>query len=217
MPTRTIVMGKGTLAIRVADWFRHREEYTLKCVVPVVPEPNWTDSLVNWCRKTDVTYVASGSFKDIDRVRDPNWRMDLVVSVWYDRIIPTWFIQKCGRILNLHNSPLPRYRGVSPINWALKEGRNMHGVTLHEISPEVDEGPIVAQLQYSIYPDIDEVIDVYNRALAYGWVLFEQTIPILDRITPRAQDEAEASYHGRSEDHLLGERRGFTRHQSALD
>ena len=160
-----IVLGKGSLAIRVADWFRRAEPYELTAVVPVVPEPAWTDSLITWADENDVDYVASGHFADLEGVRDSSWTVDVVFSVFYDKIIPAWFIEKCGRILNLHNSPLPRYRGVSPINWALKNGEREHGVTIHEITPGIDDGPILAQVKYSIYPEIDEVRDVYGRAL----------------------------------------------------
>jgi methionyl-tRNA formyltransferase len=140
---------------------------------------------------------------------------ELGVSVFYDRILPAPFIARFDRLLNLHNGPLPRYRGVSPINWALKNGERSHGVTIHEVTPGIDDGPIVAQLEYSIYPEVDEVRDVYQRAIAYGWVLFEQTMPLLDRIVARPQDERRATYYSARENRLLGDRSGFTRELSA--
>ena len=75
----------------------------------------------------------------------------------------------------------------------MKNGETKHGVTIHEIIPEIDAGPIYAQLGYPIYPEFDEVIDVYEGALEYGWVLFSQTMPILDKIVPRPQDNRLAS------------------------
>jgi methionyl-tRNA formyltransferase len=204
---RTVVLGKGTLAIKVADWFRRSEAYELATVVPVVPEPTWTDSLIDWARTTGISYVESGHHRDLPE----DQTIDLAVSVFYDRIVPDWFIERCGRIINIHNSALPRYRGVSPINWALKNEERSHGVTIHEITPGIDDGPIVSQVLYSIYPDFDEVRDVYDRALAFAWTLFEQTIPILDRIEAVPQDEAQASYYSAAQNELLGDRRGFTR------
>jgi methionyl-tRNA formyltransferase len=201
-----VVLGKGTLAIRVAGWFAESPDYDLRAVVPVIPEPTWTDSLEQWAREADVPVVESGHYKDLDV-----GQVDLAVSVFYDKILKAEFIDACGRVLNIHNSPLPRYRGVSPINWALKNGERMHGVTIHEITPGIDDGPIVAQLQYSIYPEFDEVVDVYNRALEYGWTLFEQTIRNLDRIEAAPQDDGAASYYSTGDNDALGERRGFTR------
>jgi methionyl-tRNA formyltransferase len=207
----TVVLGKGTLAVRVASWFAESVEHDLVAVVPVIPEPAWTDSLEQWSRRKGVHVVDSGQYRDLDL-----GTIDLAVSVFYDKILKADFIDSCGRALNIHNGPLPRYRGVSPINWALKNGERMHGVTIHEITPGIDDGPIVAQVLYSIYPEVDEVIDVYNRALGYGWTLFEQTMPMLDEIEPKPQDEECATYYSRAQDELLEERRSFKRNRSAV-
>ncbi|HTY84373.1 MAG TPA: formyltransferase family protein [Silvibacterium sp.] len=209
-----IVLGKGDLAIRVAEWFLRSDRYKLVAVVPVMPEPKWTSSLLNWAAEHDVPVIESGHYKDLPGVATSEWSVDLAVSVFYDKIIKAWFIDKCKRIINLHNGPLPKYRGVSPINWALKNGENEHGVTIHEITPGIDDGPIIGQVKYSIYPAFDEVIDVYRRALEYGWTLFQETAPLLDRIEARQQAHSDASYYSKQENHLLGERSGFTREGS---
>src|SRR5947208_13468767 len=105
--TRTaVVLGKGSLAIRIADWFRRSEEWELEWVVPVVPEPAWTDSLVAWCRSVGQPFVESGGYADLPG----DCRPDLGISVTYSHILPSSFIERCGRLLNLHNAPLPRYR-----------------------------------------------------------------------------------------------------------
>jgi len=214
MSQTVVLLGKGTLAIKIADWFLKQPDYQISCVVPVVPEPAWTESLSQWAEANHLPVVQSGHFKDISNVMSETWHADLALSVFYDRIIKEWFIKKCARILNLHNGPLPKYRGVSPINWALKNGETLHGVTLHEITPGIDEGPIYSQLLYSIYPDVDEVRDVYARALEYGWVLFTQTMPLLGRISPRPQDHTRATYYNVHQNSQLGERRSFTRRES---
>jgi methionyl-tRNA formyltransferase len=209
-----IVLGKGDLAIRVAKWFLESPDYELRAVVPVIPEPSWTASLQSWANTGNVPIVGSGHFKDLEGVAGKEWSVDLAVSVFYDKIIKAWFIQKCQRILNIHNGPLPKYRGVSPINWALKNGEREHGITIHEITPGIDDGPIVAQLKYSIYPEFDEVIDVYLRSIEYGWTLFQATMPLLPSITARPQDDSQATYYSRHQDHLLEERKSFRREDS---
>jgi methionyl-tRNA formyltransferase len=211
MARSTIVLGKGMLAIRVARWLLENDEYELAAIVPVVPEPEWTDSLVDWAAAEGIECVESGDWRDLPGSGRCG---DLGVSVFYDRIIRPEGIARFGRLLNIHNSPLPRYRGVAPINWALKNGERSHGVTIHEVSPGVDDGPIVAQLRYSIYPEFDEVVDVYRRALEYGWVLFAQTMPILDRIAARPQREEEATMFTSRDVDRLEERRSFTRELS---
>jgi methionyl-tRNA formyltransferase len=209
-----VVMGKGDLAIRIAAWFQKSEKYELIAIVPVMPEPAWTQSFATWGRANTVPVIESGHYKDLPAVSTKDLAADLAVSVFYDKIIKAWFIDKCGQIINLHNGPLPKYRGVSPINWALKNGENEHGVTIHEITPGIDDGPIIGQAKYSIYPQFDEVIDVYKRALAYGWTLFQQTIPLIDQIQARPQDDSQASYYSKLDNPRLEERSGFTREAS---
>jgi methionyl-tRNA formyltransferase len=208
---RAVVLGKGALAVRVASWFRQSHEYELERIVPVVPEPTWSDSLIGWAEMEGIPWVASGDWRDLPPPAAAEPVADLAVSVFYDRILPESFIRSCGRILNIHNGPLPRYRGVSPINWALKNEERSHGVTIHEITPGIDDGPIVAQVAYPVYPEFDEVEEVYRRALEFGWTLFEQTMPILDRIEAVPQDESRATYYSAADNEALGERRGFNR------
>jgi methionyl-tRNA formyltransferase len=210
MPKSAVVLGKGDLAVRVAAWLRDSPAHELIGVVPVIPEPTWTASLSGWAGDSGVPVVASGHFRDLPLDGDGR-AAELGVSVFYDRIFDAAGIATFGRLLNIHNAPLPRYRGVSPINWALKNGESEHGVTIHEITPGIDDGPIVSQLRYSIYPETDEVEDVYRRALAYGWTLFEQTMPLLDSIAARPQDDAAATYYSREDDVRLGDRAGFRR------
>ncbi len=209
------VFGKGSLAIRVADWFLRSPDYDLRAIVPVIPEPTWTGSLKDWAGDRNLRVIESGDYTDFLSKDEATRFGGLVFSIFYDKIYPDWFIERCDRVLNIHNAPLPRYRGVNPINWALKNGEDRHGVTIHEITPGIDSGPIVAQLEYSIYPDLDEVADVYARSLAYGWTLFEQTMPLLPKIEARAQDEAEATYYSSADAARLGERRDFTRPQTS--
>jgi methionyl-tRNA formyltransferase len=209
-----VVMGKGDLAIKVADWFLHSKEYKLVAIVPVMPEPVWAKSFANWGRTNGVEVIDSGHYKDLPGISTVGEVVDLAVSVFYDKIIKAWFIEKCKKILNLHNGPLPKYRGVSPINWALKNEEAEHGVTIHEITPGIDDGPIIGQLKYTIYPEFDEVFDVYKRSLEYGWILFQQTIPLIHKIKPRPQDHEQASYYSKLDNPFLGERTNFTRQAS---
>lgn len=214
MRKTVVVLGKGILAIKVAKWFVKSPKYKLLLVIPVVPEPAWTDSFVKWARKNSVSYISSGNYADITSVIKDNIKIDLALSVFYDKIIKQWFIEKCKKIINIHNGPLPKYRGVSSINWALKNKEIMHGVTIHEIISGIDDGPIISQLTYSIYPDFDEVQGVYERAIAYGWMLFEQTMPILYKIKASSQDNREVLYYSKKQDVLLGDRKGFKKNLS---
>jgi methionyl-tRNA formyltransferase len=207
--TQVVLLGKGDLAIQVGQWLCDAPDYALAWVVPVLPEPTWTGSLSDWARAHGVPVVESGRWQDLPE----SWTPGLALSIFCHQIFPSTFIGRCRRILNLHNSPLPRYRGMTPINWALKNGEREHGVTLHEVTEGVDAGPIVGQLRYPIDPEQDEVIDVYHRALAHGWTLMADCLPRLRTLPGQPQDERDATHYTSQDLPALGDRRWFRRHE----
>ena len=206
-------MGKGELAIRIAKFFQNSDEHSLEAVVPVLPEPQWTVSVHEWCQRENIKLVSTGDHKDLHNIVALE-QLDIVISVTYDKILDSTFLSKPSRVLNIHNSPLPKYRGVNPINWALKNNEHKHGVTIHEISPGIDDGPILSQKNFQINPEVDEVIDVYERCLHFGWQLFKETIPKIDTIVPVEQVQENASYYSKKDYPLLGDRKNFTRNSS---
>src|SRR5207249_8806322 len=96
----------------------------------------------------------------------------------------------------------------------LKNGEPTHGVTIHEITQGIDDGPIISAVSFPINPRVDEVIDVYERSLNCGWKLFKETMPKLWEIAPRAQDASQARYYSQKDFSALGERSYFTREES---
>ena len=99
------------------------------------------------------------------------------ISIYFSKIFKQEFIDKFEYFVNLHNGPLPRYRGVNPINWALKNGETKHGVTLHTIESGIDTGKILDQITFPINDDM-EVIDVYNLCLSNGIKILERSISL---------------------------------------
>lgn len=201
------LMGKGELAIRIAEYFLKSSEYYLSVVIPVIPEPNWTQSLKSWSLLHGVNIIESGNINHLPAGR----LFDLGFSCYYDRILTSKNLEMFNLALNLHNSPLPKYRGVNPINWALKNSEKSHGVTIHKITPGVDDGPIFGQITFPIDPVHDEVIDVYLKCLQFGEELFIRTIESIDTIEPRPQDSSFSSHYSKRDSHLLGDRAGFRR------
>ena len=204
-----ILLGKGDLSIKVAEWFK--VNHNLILVVPDQPEPKWSSSLTEWCIKNNVNYLNSGNHLDIENLEN----VDLIMSVFYGKIIKNDFIQKVKNIINLHNAPLPKYRGVRPINWALKNKESEHGVTIHKISKGIDDGEILGKVTYPIYPEIEEVIDVYNKSLEYGWLLFLDVMSKYEYVIKNtvAQDENLSTYYSNHDINKLGDRSNFYRYE----
>ena len=78
-------------------------------------------------------------------------------------IIPNKLLTRPNRFLNIHNSLLPRWRGVHPLQWALLEGDDEAGITYHLCKKEVDSGEIVFQSEFPISPD-DTINHLFEKA-----------------------------------------------------
>ena len=77
----------------------------------------------------------------------------LVVLAGYMRIIDaTVTAQWPGRMINIHPSLLPKYRGLHTHRRALKAGDLEHGASVHFVSAELDGGPVIAQARIDIHP-----------------------------------------------------------------
>jgi len=61
-----------------------------------------------------------------------------------------------GRMLNVHPSLLPAFRGLHTHRRALDAGVRIHGATVHRVTPQLDEGPIIAQAAVPVLADDDE-------------------------------------------------------------
>ncbi|MGI8848119.1 MAG: methionyl-tRNA formyltransferase [Candidatus Dormibacteria bacterium] len=92
------------------------------------------------------------------RINDPHTRQDLqrlapdgCVMASFDQIVhaPTLAIPVHG-FLNVHPSKLPAYRGPEPVYWAVADGAETTGISLHRAVAKVDAGPILAQASVRI-------------------------------------------------------------------
>lgn len=84
-------------------------------------------------------------------------RPDLVCLAGYMRVLSPDFVARYrGRILNIHPSLLPRYRGLSPQRRALEAGESVTGCTVHVVDEGTDTGPVVVQRTVPIEPDDTE-------------------------------------------------------------
>ena len=78
---------------------------------------------------------------------------DLILLAGFMRILTPEFIQRFpGKILNIHPSLLPSFKGLHPQRQALEAGVKFSGCTVHVVTPELDDGPIVAQ---AVVPVLD--------------------------------------------------------------
>ncbi|AOK41705.1 TPA: phosphoribosylglycinamide formyltransferase [Burkholderia vietnamiensis] len=101
---------------------------------------------------------------------------DLVVLAGFMRILTPDFVRRYeGRLLNIHPSLLPSFKGVHTHQQALDAGVALHGVTVHFVSPELDSGAIVAQGAVPVRAG-DDAAALAQRVLAVEHVLYPRAV-----------------------------------------
>jgi formyltetrahydrofolate deformylase len=93
--------------------------------------------------------LAAGSMEETEaRLLDlvNQLRIDFVVLARYMRILSPGFCEKLpGRIINIHHSFLPSFKGARPYHQAHARGVKLIGATAHYVTADLDEGPIIEQ------------------------------------------------------------------------
>lgn len=80
--------------------------------------------------------------------------IELVVMAGFMRILSEWFVGEwAGKLINIHPSLLPKYKGLHTHARALEAGDVEHGATVHWVTPELDSGEIILQRAIPILAD----------------------------------------------------------------
>lgn len=121
---------------------------------------------------------------------------DIIITCAYGQILPEEIlnIPRLGCI-NVHASLLPKYRGASPIQWALLNGDKTTGVTIMYMDKSMDTGDIIAMESIDI-KDSDNVKMLHDKLSILGQKLLAETLPLIikNQNSRIKQDERKASY-----------------------
>ncbi len=112
------------------------------------------------------------------RVRDElhNAGVDLVCLAGFMRLLTPWFIDQWhNKLINIHPSLLPSFKGLNTHERALQAGVKLHGCTVHFVRPEMDVGPIIAQAAVPV-GDKDTPGSLADRVLAAEHALYPHAL-----------------------------------------
>ena len=83
-------------------------------------------------------------------------RPDIIVMAGFMRILGPAFVRRfAGRMINIHPSLLPKYRGLNTHQRALDAGDAEHGASVHFVTEELDGGPVAVQGRFRVRPEDD--------------------------------------------------------------
>jgi len=107
---------------------------------------------------------------------------DLICLAGYMRILSAEFTKAYeGRLINIHPSLLPKYKGLDTHQRAIDAGEAEHGCTVHYVNSEMDGGEIIAQAKIAVRPD-DTAETLAARVLIDEHKLYSKVIADLAKM-----------------------------------
>lgn len=196
-PRRLVLMlsGRGSNALAIADAIdRGRIPATLVGAIADRPAEG-LDALA--ARGINTAEIPRKAFPDraaFEQALDDaltGYRPDLVALAGFMRVLSSDFVERhAGRLLNIHPSLLPAYRGLDTHARALADGAAEHGTSVHWVTPELDGGPVIAQARVAVDPG-DDPETLARRVLAQEHRLYPAVLALLTRdavLPPHGQE-----------------------------
>ena len=199
---RIVFFGTANVALPILEKLNKNHQ-----VLAVVTNPDAPAGRSGQLQETPVSALAKDlkllTFKP-EKVKDnaefygqlQNLRADIFVAVAYGTILPFEVINLPAlKTVNVHFSVLPKYRGPSPIQTALRNGDEQTGTSIFILDKNVDSGPLLAQKIVNIEPD-DNYFTLSDRLAHISADLLLDTISDYQRggITPLPQDESRVTH-----------------------
>ncbi|MCL5667370.1 MAG: methionyl-tRNA formyltransferase [Patescibacteria group bacterium] len=198
---KIIFFGTSNVALPVLEVLDKHHEVLAVVTQPDAPagrKRQFTESPVSVLAKE----MGKKTFKpekvknnELLRMELENLKAEIFVVVAYGQILPRDIINlPAFKTVNVHFSPLPKYRGPSPIQSALLNGDQQTGTTIFILDELVDHGPMIAQEIINIEPD-DNFITLSEKLARRSANLI---VPVLEgyvsgKTTPLPQDDAAAT------------------------
>lgn len=102
--------------------------------------------------------------------------VEIIALAGFMRVLTPWFVNKWqGRMVNIHPSLLPKYKGLDTHQRALDAGDTEAGCTVHWVSPGVDDGEIIQQASLPILPG-DTADSLAGRLLPVEHQLYPEAL-----------------------------------------
>lgn len=189
MMRRVLFLGQKWLGERCFDLLLGAPGAACAVVAAVsnaTPEVWWrSQRIVERCHREGIPFLgnATRQHEAIGRLVI-ELGVDTILCVQHPWILPPEILSRVGfQAFNLHNAPLPRYKGHNACNHAILNGERAYASTVHWMTEEVDSGPIAFEEPLEIAPD-ETARSLYEKALHGGEGVFRRLLDHLLGGTP---------------------------------
>ena len=143
----------------------------------IFTKPIHVEKIVNFLNTTDIDYVISTRKEEIY-----GYDFDIGVSYCFPYIVDVHYPEKDRRKwFNYHPAPLPEYPGIRNYVDAISDKVVEYGVTLHVMTEQVDKGPIVKKMTFSLDSIPISTNELGNISHYKLFQLFKETIMELEK------------------------------------
>ncbi|MEM1049648.1 MAG: phosphoribosylglycinamide formyltransferase [Pseudomonadota bacterium] len=124
-------------------------------------------------------FASRAAFDEAVESRVLEWDADLIACAGFLRIFSEEFVERwSGRMINIHPSLLPLFKGLNTHEQALAAGVRVHGCSTHFVTSGVDEGPLILQAAVPVLHD-DTPDSLAARVLSAEHRLYPQTLRLV--------------------------------------
>ena len=174
-----LISGNGSNLQAMIDSFKNQDQIQICSVISNVEDAYGITRASGAGIETHVInhrdYPSRETFekKLIDKLNDTC--PDLIVLAGFMRILSEVFIAEYyGKIINIHPSLLPKYKGMNTHERVLENNEEFHGITVHYVDDSLDGGPICAQSKLKI--NTSNVNELENQIHELEYKLYPEVI-----------------------------------------
>lgn len=170
MKPKIVVLGEKPQG---AIWLEYLINSNLFDIVAGVPR--YGKKNIWWDNECFADILKSNSIPIVKRKDLYNISYDILWSLMYGFIIESELIEKAYIGLNLHEAPMPKYRGCNGYSHAILNTNKYYGTSFHVLSAELDEGNLIDQEIFEIH-DNETVKELYTRTICVSNLVFKRNI-----------------------------------------
>lgn len=161
-----LISGRGSNMRALVEQANHYEVVIVASNKPSAQGLQWARErgLQTWAQ--DSTGIAREDYDHILSAALEERQVGTVALAGFMRILSPWFVQRwAGRIVNIHPSLLPKYRGLDTHSKAIAAGDQVSGCSVHLVTEELDAGEVLGQAEVQI-ERVDTPASLEQRVLA---------------------------------------------------